>query len=201
MILCACFEALLSKQRRQVSQVPQMSFPSNLRQLRGQMVSMPAFFHSVSIEAEVDEYVLRVRHLCRHRRDSRDDPDRHLGQNVCDFHQAVDGFVEEIATAVPAQVSCLVLHALTRDARRGSLRVALDRVIHTHLLGEARRPGGAALGEVARVDADLRRLARLGDGQVHAPACYLVVGKDGLFLVQVVQVRGGFLVKWSNGHG
>ena len=41
----ACFEALLSKQRRQVSQVPQMSFPSNLRQLRGQTVSMPAFFH------------------------------------------------------------------------------------------------------------------------------------------------------------
>ena len=43
--LWACFEALLSKQRRHVSQVPQMSFPSNLRQLRGQTVSMPAFFH------------------------------------------------------------------------------------------------------------------------------------------------------------
>ena len=85
-----------------------------------------ASVHAVSIQAEMDEHVLRVRHLRCHRRDARDDPNRHLGQNACDFHQAVDGLVKEIAAAVPSKARGFVLHALTRDARRGSLRVALD---------------------------------------------------------------------------
>lgn len=38
-----------------------------------------AAVHAVSVEAEVDEHVLRIRNLCGHRRDTRDDPDRYLG--------------------------------------------------------------------------------------------------------------------------
>ena len=56
----------------------------------------------------------------------------------------------------------MLLSAMAERGRQLRLaRDALDRVIHTHLLGEARRPGGAPLREVAGVDADLRGLTEL----------------------------------------